>query len=162
MCLHPHQSNPTSTTHTPSREVCHPIVGRVFPLGAPPVYAELSSHFGVLERAAEESGNGDAAFYLSKARIAMIAAHAAKRTRQADLRKFVATELVGRSKGGGYKEGYIKVGCFSAIFLSFSPYRLCPSIATGVVFCFLHVALFSRSFFLSSLSLHRKKAKRGV
>ena len=32
VCLDPHQSNPTSTTHTPSREVCHPIVGRVFPL----------------------------------------------------------------------------------------------------------------------------------
>ena len=63
--------------------------------GAPLTYAELSSHFGVLERAAEESGNGDAAFYLSKARMAMIAAHAAKRTRQADLRKFVVTELVG-------------------------------------------------------------------
>ena len=32
VCLRPHQSNPTSTTHTPSREVCHPIVGRAFPL----------------------------------------------------------------------------------------------------------------------------------
>ena len=32
VCLYPHQSNHTSTTHTPSREVCHPIVGRVFPL----------------------------------------------------------------------------------------------------------------------------------
>ena len=63
--------------------------------GAPRVYAELSSPFDVLERAAEESGDEDAAFYLSKARMAMIAAHAAKRTRQTDLRKFVATELVG-------------------------------------------------------------------
>ena len=34
VCLRPHQSNPTSTTHTPSREVCHPIVGRAFPLMA--------------------------------------------------------------------------------------------------------------------------------
>ena len=33
----------------------------------PPAYGELSSHFGVLEAAAEESGNGDAALYLSKA-----------------------------------------------------------------------------------------------
>ena len=32
VCLYHHQSNPTSITHTPSREVCHPIVGRVFPL----------------------------------------------------------------------------------------------------------------------------------
>ena len=63
--------------------------------GAPPAYAELSSHFGVLEREVEESGNGDAAFYLPKARMAMIAAHAAERTRKADLREFVATELVG-------------------------------------------------------------------
>ena len=63
--------------------------------GAPPAYAELSSHFGVLERVAEESGNGDAAFYLSKAKLAMIAARAAKRTIQVDLREFVATELVG-------------------------------------------------------------------
>ena len=63
--------------------------------GAPPAYTELPSHFGVLESAAEESGNGDAAFYLLKAKMTMIAAHAAKRTRQADLREFVATELVG-------------------------------------------------------------------
>ena len=63
--------------------------------GAPPAYAELSSHFGILERAAKESENGHAAFYLSKARMAMIAAHAAKRTRQADLREYVATKLVG-------------------------------------------------------------------
>ena len=46
--------------------------------GAPPAYAELSSHFGVLERVAEERGNGDAAFHLSKAKMAMIAARAAK------------------------------------------------------------------------------------
>ena len=32
--------------------------------GAPPAYTEMSSHFGVLERAAEESGNGDVTFYL--------------------------------------------------------------------------------------------------
>ena len=44
---------------------------------------------------------------------------------------------------------YIKAGCFPAVFLSFSPYRLCPSIATGVVFGFLHAALFSRSFLFS-------------
>ena len=63
--------------------------------GAPPTYPELSSHFGILKRAADESGNGDATFYLSKAWMAIIAAHAAQRTRQADLRGFVATELVG-------------------------------------------------------------------
>ena len=56
---------------------------------APPAYGELSSHFGVLEVAARESGNGDAAFHLSKAKMAMIAAHAAKGVRQTDMREFV-------------------------------------------------------------------------
>ena len=64
-------------------------------------------------------------------------------------------------RGGGSREGYIKAVCFPGVFLSFSPYRLCPSIATGVVFGFLYVALFSRSF-LFSLSLHRRRAKGGV
>ena len=59
---------------------------------APPAYAELSAHFGVLESAAEKSGNADAAHYLSKARMAMILAHAARRTRQADMGEFIATE----------------------------------------------------------------------
>ena len=58
---------------------------------APPAYGELSSHFGVLEAAAEESGNGDAAFHLTKAKMAMIAAHSAKPVRQADIREFAAT-----------------------------------------------------------------------
>ena len=59
----------------------------------PPAYAELSPHFSVLEAAADESGNGDAAFFLTKANMAMIAAHSAKRVRQADMREFaVATE----------------------------------------------------------------------
>ena len=58
---------------------------------APPAYDELSSHFGVLEASAEEGGNGDAAFYLTKAKMAMIAAHSAKRVRQADMGEFVTT-----------------------------------------------------------------------
>ena len=49
--------------------------------GAPPSYGELSSHVGILEREAQDSGNSDAAVYLSKARMAMIAAYAHKRTR---------------------------------------------------------------------------------
>jgi len=60
--------------------------------GHNPAYGELSSHFGVLEAAAEESGNGDAALYLAKAKMAMIAAHSTRRVRQADMREFVATE----------------------------------------------------------------------
>ena len=42
----------------------------------------------------EECGNKDAAFYLSKARMSMIAAYSAKRTRQTDLREFVSAEVV--------------------------------------------------------------------
>ena len=57
----------------------------------PPAYDGLSFHFGVLEAAAEESGNRDAAFYLTKAKMAMIAAHSAKRVRQADMKEFVVT-----------------------------------------------------------------------
>ena len=53
---------------------------------APLAYDELSFCFGVLEAAAEESSNGDAAFYLTRAKLAMIAAHSAKWVRQADIR----------------------------------------------------------------------------
>ena len=73
----------------------------------------------------------------------------------------MATELVGTEREGGIQEGHIKVGCFPAVFLSFSPYRLCPSIATRVVFGFLHVALFSRSFSLSRYIEGGQKEKRG-
>ncbi|CAB1101968.1 unnamed protein product [Ectocarpus sp. CCAP 1310/34] len=58
---------------------------------APPGYEELSPHFGALEVAAEDSGNGGAAFYLTKAKMSMIAAHSARRVRQTDIRGFVAT-----------------------------------------------------------------------
>ena len=37
-----------------------------------------SSNFGILERAAKDSGNADAVLYLSKAGMAMIAAYANK------------------------------------------------------------------------------------
>ncbi|CAB1103823.1 unnamed protein product [Ectocarpus sp. CCAP 1310/34] len=58
---------------------------------APPGYEELSLHFGALAVAAEDSGNGDAAFYPTKAKMSMIAAHSARRVRQTDIRGFVAT-----------------------------------------------------------------------
>ena len=48
-------------------------------------------HRVCLNAAAEESGNGDAAFYLTRAKMAMIAAHSAKRVRQVDMREFVET-----------------------------------------------------------------------
>lgn len=56
---------------------------------APPPYAAVSSHFGALETAAEESGNHDAAFHLQKAKMAMIAAHTSKPARQTDMRQFL-------------------------------------------------------------------------
>lgn len=56
---------------------------------APPPYAALSSHFGALEAAAEGSGNHDAAFHIQKAKMAMIAAHGSKATRQTDMRQFL-------------------------------------------------------------------------
>ncbi|CAB1096174.1 unnamed protein product [Ectocarpus sp. CCAP 1310/34] len=58
---------------------------------APPGYEELPSHFGALELAAEDNGNGDAAFYRTKAKMSMIAAHSARRERQTGIRGFVAT-----------------------------------------------------------------------
>ena len=66
-------------------------------MGAPPAFAELSSHFGVLEKAVEGSGNGDAAFYLQRAKMAMIAGHVCKPARQADTRKIF---LEGVKEGG--------------------------------------------------------------
>ena len=58
---------------------------------APPAYDEVSSHVSVLEAAAEESGDRDAAFYLTRAKKAMIVAHSAKRVSQADMREFIET-----------------------------------------------------------------------
>lgn len=55
--------------------------------GPPAVYGGLLSHFGVLEKAAAGSGNGDAAFHLKRANVTMIAAHASKPTREADMRE---------------------------------------------------------------------------
>ena len=53
----------------------------------PSPYAEISSRFGLLERAAEKGGN-DNAFHLQKARISFIEAHASKPVRQADRKGF--------------------------------------------------------------------------
>ena len=53
-----------------------------------PMNAEISSSFGVLERAAEEGGNDNATFYLQKARMAFVKAHASKPVWQADKTNF--------------------------------------------------------------------------
>lgn len=55
---------------------------------APPSFAELSSFFGPLEQYAESSGIGMVGHFLRKAKMAFFAAHAAKPTRQLDIRAF--------------------------------------------------------------------------
>ena len=50
----------------------------------PPPYVELLSFFVSLESPAEACGNGDASFYLQKARMSFIKAHAFKPVQQAD------------------------------------------------------------------------------
>ena len=54
--------------------------------GDPPAYVDLLSHSVSLESAAEACGNGDASFYLRKARMLFIKAHASKPVQQADMR----------------------------------------------------------------------------
>ena len=54
----------------------------------PPPYAEISSSFGLLERAAEEGANENAAVHLQKPRMVFIEAHASKPVRQAYMRVF--------------------------------------------------------------------------
>ena len=66
--------------------------------GAPPAYVELSSHFVSLESAAEACGNGDASFYLQKARMSLIKAHGSKPVQQADMRQFCGPQ---QDQGGG-------------------------------------------------------------
>ena len=48
----------------------------------------LSLLFNLLESAAGACGNGDGAFYLQKARMSFIKAHASKPVRQANMREF--------------------------------------------------------------------------
>ena len=48
--------------------------------GTPVAYRQLSSQFGVLEKAAEDENNGEAALHLTKAKMAFIAALTSKPT----------------------------------------------------------------------------------
>ena len=68
----------------------------------PPPYAETSTSFGLLERAAEKGGNDNAAFHLQKARMAFIEARASKPVRQADMKLFFSRPKEGR--GGSVAE----------------------------------------------------------
>lgn len=53
---------------------------------APPPYSELASFFGPLEMYAESCGMTEAGWFLSRARMLFIAAHAAESTRQVHIR----------------------------------------------------------------------------
>lgn len=72
---------------------------------APPDYAELSSHFGFLERAAQESGNRDRTPHLQKTRMSMIAAQVSKPARQADRRNVLGENQEGG--GGGVQQNSV-------------------------------------------------------
>ena len=67
--------------------------------GVLPPYVERSSHFVSLEIAAEACGNGDASFYLRKARMSFIKAHVSKPVKQADMRQFCEPK---QGQGGGH------------------------------------------------------------
>ena len=56
---------------------------------APPPYSDLSEFFCPLEDVAQSAGNSEAGYYLREAKMSFLAAHAAKPTRQADIRAFV-------------------------------------------------------------------------
>ena len=58
---------------------------------APPPYSDLSEFFGPLEDVAQSTGNSEAGYCLRKAKMSFLAAHAAKPTRQADIRAFVGS-----------------------------------------------------------------------
>ena len=61
----------------------------------PPSYAGLSQHFGTLEKYASGCGLAEASYFLKKARMVMIEAHASKPARQADVREFFKREKCG-------------------------------------------------------------------
>ena len=54
----------------------------------PPSYADLSQHFGTLEKCASGCDLTEASYFLKKARMLMVEAHASKPARQADVREF--------------------------------------------------------------------------
>ena len=53
----------------------------------PPSYADLSQHFGTLEKYASGCGLTEASYFLKKARMVVIEAHASKPAREADVRE---------------------------------------------------------------------------
>ena len=82
-----------------------------------PPYAESSSSFGVLEKAAEKVRNHNAAFHVQKARTAFIEAHASKPVRQAGIR-FSSGHKEG--KGGSAAD----LCCMAPVWCSWSSYTV--------------------------------------
>ena len=66
----------------------------------------FSSHFVYLESAAEACGNGDASFYLHKARMSLIKTHVSKPVQQADMRQLCEPQ---QGQGGGHSGGLVSV-----------------------------------------------------
>ena len=58
-------------------------------LMAPPSYLDLSGRFGSLEQFAQSAGNTEAGYFLREAKMSFLSAHAAKPSRQADMRMFL-------------------------------------------------------------------------
>ena len=63
---------------------------------------DTTGHGVSLESAAEAWGNGDASFYLQKARMSFIKAHVSKPVQQADMRQFCEPQ---QGQGGGHSGG---------------------------------------------------------
>ena len=57
----PYQANPAPTTHTPSRETCYPIVGRVLPLqqATSGISCRVTQFFGLATKTMNMRNNND-------------------------------------------------------------------------------------------------------
>ena len=65
----------------------------------PPPYADLSQHFGTLENYASGCGLTGASYFVKKARMVRIEAHASKPARQANFRDFLKRGRYGFGSG---------------------------------------------------------------
>lgn len=73
---------------------------------------ELSSHFGFLESAVDACGNGDATFYLEKARMSFIKSHASKPVQQTDMRQLCEPR---QGQGGGHSGGLQRIAVVTTV-----------------------------------------------
>lgn len=78
--------------------------------GAPPPYVELSWHFVSLESASRACGDGGAGFYLQKARMSSIKAHASRPVQRTDMSQFCEPQ-----QGGGWDTAEYTVRHYSVV-----------------------------------------------